>query len=97
MKSSFDSKGVATFLIALAMTLGAGEAIGQPEAIGEGYNYSGPDDKSHVKIPGVDKNGDGCLDKTEVTPGGQLEKRFATRDANGDGKLCKDEYYTPSS
>lgn len=48
-----------------------------------------------VAIPGVDKDGDGCLDKTEVTPGGQLDKRFGTRDVNADGKLCKDEYFTP--
>lgn len=52
-------------------------------------------DNSLVKVPGVDKDGDGCLAKSEVTPGGQLEKRFGTRDTNGDGKLCKDEYYTP--
>ena len=92
----FEIKGVLPCLIALAMTLAACEAVAQPESLGEGYNYAGPEDKTHVKIPGVDKNGDGCLDKAEVTPGGQLEKRFATRDANGDGKLCKDEYYTPS-
>ncbi|WP_420468382.1 hypothetical protein [Panacagrimonas sp.] len=48
-----------------------------------------------ISVPGVDKDGDGCLDKTEVTPGGQLDKRFATRDVNGDGKLCKDEYFAP--
>ena len=48
-----------------------------------------------ISVPGVDKHGDGCLDKTEVTPGGQLDKRFATRDVNGDGKLCKDEYFAP--
>ncbi|MGQ0528584.1 MAG: hypothetical protein ACT4PG_01965 [Panacagrimonas sp.] len=53
------------------------------------------DDLSAVSVPGVDKDGDGCLSKTEVTPGGQLDKRFSTRDANGDGKLCKDEYFTP--
>ena len=52
-------------------------------------------DLSAVTVPGVDKDGDGCLSKTEVTPGGQLDKRFATRDINGDGKLCKDEYFTP--
>lgn len=92
----FKSKGASPYLIALAMALGTGAALAQPESLGEGYNYAGPEDKSHVKIPGIDKNGDGCLDKTEVTPGGQLEKRFGTRDANSDGKLCKDEYYTPS-
>ena len=52
-------------------------------------------DTSAVEVPGVDKDGDGCLSKSEVTPGGQLDKRFATRDANGDGKLCKDEYFFP--
>lgn len=92
-----DSKGMLPFLIVLGMTLAAGDAVAQAESLGEGYNYSGPEDKTHVKIPGIDKNGDGCLDKSEVTPGGQLEKRFETRDANHDGKLCKDEYYTPSS
>lgn len=52
-------------------------------------------DISHVEVPGVDKDGDGCLSKSELTPGSQLEKRFATRDANGDGRLCKDEYFFP--
>lgn len=59
------------------------------------YMSSDTVDISKVKVPGVDKDGDGCLDKAEVTPGGQLDKRFATRDANGDGKLCKDEYFAP--
>ncbi len=44
----------------------------------------------------VDKNGDGCIDHTETKPGSQLEKRFATRDKNKDGKLCDDEYIQPS-
>ncbi len=52
-------------------------------------------DTSAVEVPGVDKDGDGCLSKSELTPGGQLDKRFATRDANGDGRLCKDEYFFP--
>lgn len=42
-----------------------------------------------------DKNGDGIIQKDEVTPGSQLEKRFATRDKNGDGQLSPDEYYLP--
>jgi hypothetical protein len=91
-----ESKAVLPLLIVMAAMLGAGDVVAQPESLGEGYNYSGPEDRSHVKIPGIDKNGDGCLDKSEVTPGGQLDKRFGTRDANGDGRLCKDEYYTPS-
>lgn len=41
----------------------------------------------------VDKNGDGCLEASELKPGSQLAKRLQTRDKNHDGKLCKDEYY----
>lgn len=89
--NSFKLKGASPFLIAVAMALAAGSVMAQDSET----TYAGPEDKSRVKVPAVDKNGDGCIDKTEMTPGGQLEKRFATRDANGDGKLCKDEYYTP--
>jgi hypothetical protein len=89
--NSFKLKAASPFLIAMAMTLAAGAVVAQDSET----TYAGPEDKSRVKVPAVDKNGDGCIDKTEVTPGSQLEKRFATRDANGDGKLCKDEYYTP--
>lgn len=48
-----------------------------------------------IQVPAKDTNGDGCIDPSEVTPGGQLAKRFATRDTNHDGKLCKDEYFVP--
>lgn len=89
--NSFKLKAASPFLIAVAMTLAAGAVVAQDSET----TYAGADDKTRVKVPAVDKNGDGCIDKTEVTPGSQLEKRFATRDANGDGKLCKDEYYTP--
>ena len=90
--NSFKLKGASPFLFAVAMLTVAASPVWAQD--GE-TSYAGADDKSRVKVPAVDKNGDGCIDKTEVTPGGQLEKRFATRDANGDGKLCKDEYYTP--
>lgn len=43
----------------------------------------------------VDKNGDGIIQRDEVAPGSQLEKRFATRDKNHDGQLTQDEYYLP--
>ncbi|NGY03412.1 hypothetical protein [Solimonas terrae] len=43
----------------------------------------------------VDKNGDGIIQRDEVTPGSQLAKRFDTRDANHDGQLTSDEYYLP--
>lgn len=43
----------------------------------------------------VDKNGDGIIQRDEVTPGSQIEKRFKTRDANNDGQLTPDEYFPP--
>lgn len=73
--------------VALLLALSAAPAYAQIE--------SGRVTIEDVSVPGVDKDGDGCLDKSEVTPGGQLDKRFSTRDVNGDGKLCKDEYFTP--
>lgn len=76
-------------LFGLALALGSGVAAAQ---LADPY---GVVDITKVSVPGVDKDGDGCLDKTEVTPGSQLDKRFATRDTNGDGKLCKDEYFAP--
>ncbi len=46
-----------------------------------------------AEIPSPDKNGDGFLDPSELDPNSQLSKRLATRDANRDGKLSRDEYY----
>lgn len=86
------TKYVVSLLAASGLLVGASSLMAQESET----TYTGPEDKSRVKIPAVDKDGDGCISKGEVTPGGQLEKRFGTRDANGDGKLCKDEYYTPS-
>lgn len=43
----------------------------------------------------TDKNGDGIIQRDEVTPGSQLAKRFDTRDKNHDGQLTSDEYYLP--
>lgn len=39
-----------------------------------------------------DTDGDGGLSPSELDPGSQLYKRLSTRDANGDGKLSRDEY-----
>lgn len=41
----------------------------------------------------TDVDGDGCYSASEVTPGTSLAKRFAARDTNHDGKICKDEYF----
>ncbi|HET8881229.1 MAG TPA: hypothetical protein VFM56_03560 [Solimonas sp.] len=43
----------------------------------------------------TDKNGDGIIQRDEVTPGSQLARRFDTRDRNHDGQLTPDEYYLP--
>lgn len=91
----FKSRESLTLAIAMAMAMAMSLAVGTAMAQHSETTYAGPDDKSRVKVPAVDKDGDGCIDKTEVTQGSQLEKRFKTRDADGDGKLCKDEYYTP--
>lgn len=39
-----------------------------------------------------DADGDGALSPSELDPNSQLYKRFGARDANGDGKLTRDEY-----
>ncbi len=39
-----------------------------------------------------DSDGDGGLSPSELDPDSQLYKRLSTRDANGDGKLGRDEY-----
>ncbi len=41
----------------------------------------------------TDKNADGMIQKEELSPDSQLYKRFATRDANKDGTLTRDEYF----
>ena len=84
-RSSTSIFPAAIALLMLGMVAGPAQA----------QSYEGRISIDKVSVPGVDKDGDGCLSKSEVTPGGQLEKRFATRDANGDGKLCKDEYFAP--
>lgn len=77
------------------------DPVSQPRRHGSGQqNAVGtPDYGASVKVKGssgpvsLDKNGDGFLDSTEIEPGSQLAKRLQTRDANGDGKLSRDEYY----
>ncbi len=82
--------------ICISVCMASGFLLGASSAAAQADNvFLKPDDVSHISAPGVDEDKDGCLSKSEVTPGGQLDKRFATRDANGDGKLCKDEYYFP--
>ena len=95
---SFTRRGLNPKLIGAVLTgavlaLGSNVALAQPPAgaaVGQ------------TPVPGSakagrwdDKNNDGIIQKDEVTPGSQLEKRFATRDKNGDGQLSPDEYYVP--
>lgn len=50
-----------------------------------------PATESFVK----DENGDGLIQRSEIKPGSQLDRRFETRDKNRDGVLSPDEYYLP--
>ena len=86
MKSKFGVRVLMLMGLALGSSLASAQVWDDPFA---------KHDTSAVDVPGVDKDGDGCLSKSEITPGSQLEKRFSTRDANGDGMLCKDEYFFP--
>lgn len=82
-------KSVAALVVLCAASVGT--AVAQNDAFG----FTKTVELSDISVPAKDTNGDGCIEPSEVTPGGQLAKRFATRDTNGDGKLCKDEYFVP--
>lgn len=78
-------------LAALVLFAAGGAAMAETEAetLVKGVTLA------DIKVPAKDTNGDGCIEPSEITPGSQLAKRFATRDTNNDGKLCKDEYFVP--
>lgn len=76
-------------LIAAAALL-AGTAAG---AQGPGA----PDSTPPPAAVGKDRNADGALERNEVAPGSNLDKRFDARDRNHDGKLSQDEYWMPPS
>ncbi|EIT68998.1 MULTISPECIES: hypothetical protein [Hydrocarboniphaga] len=83
-----------TFLAAIALSLVSSAALADGYNKGTYTGTSGADSPLAVNNSDYeDKNGDGCLDASELKPGSQLFKRLQTRDKNGDGKLCKDEYY----
>lgn len=98
----FRSKTLFTALVLVTMTAAANADRPLPGAdmMAPGSNVVGtPDYGKDVKITGAtgavspDKNGDGFLEMSELEPDSQLAKRLATRDANGDGKLSRDEYF----
>lgn len=88
-------------LLALALLAGALPAFGADSGSMNGAQYVGGNVPGEPKQAtagstgsyAADVDGDGCLSQTEIPPDSQLSKRFATRDANHDGKLCKDEYF----
>ena len=83
-----------TFLAAIALSLVSSAALADGYNKGAYTGTSGADSPLAVNNSDYeDKNGDGCLDASEIKPGSQLARRLQTRDKNGDGKLCKDEYY----
>ena len=98
----FRSKTLFTALVLVSVTAAANADRPLPGAdrMAPGSAVVGtPDYGKDVKIAGAtgaaspDKNGDGFLEASELEPGSQLAKRLATRDANRDGKLSRDEYF----
>lgn len=91
------------FAAAIALTIGVAQAqtpYPSHDVMAPGSNAVGtPDYGASVKSKAAgeaaspDKNGDGFVEASEIEPNSQLAKRLATRDANGDGKLSRDEYY----
>jgi hypothetical protein len=81
--------------LALILSLASGAALAgnslSKGGVGSSYPPGSPLAVNNTDYE--DKNGDGCLEAGEIKPGSQLEKRLKTRDANHDGKLCKDEYF----
>lgn len=87
-------------VLATSTAVSAQRPLPGADLMAPGSNVVGtPDYGKDVKIAGAaetpspDRNGDGFLEPSELEPGSQLAKRLATRDANRDGKLSRDEYY----
>ncbi|MEC9362333.1 MAG: EF-hand domain-containing protein [Sinimarinibacterium flocculans] len=66
-----------------------GEWVGTPNY---GASSTAAASKKKTCFADFDTDGDGGLSTSELDPNSQLYKRFSTRDANGDGKLTRDEY-----
>ncbi len=80
-------------LVSSAAYAGTGTLPGHGlDAPGSG-SVGAPPGTSSTSSQWTDTNGDGLMQLSEVTPGSQMAKRFATRDANRDGTLTRDEYF----
>lgn len=79
------------YLAALALLVSgaASAADGYDLAIGPATAATNP----VISKIWTDTNGDKTIQKEELAPDSQLYKRFATRDANRDGTLTRDEYF----
>ncbi|WP_028079207.1 hypothetical protein [Solimonas soli] len=91
LKSLFAVATLACAGVASAATPLPGHSTDAP---GSGAVGS-PDTTAPAGALWTDKNGDGIIQRDEVTPGSQLDKRFNARDKNHDGQLTQDEYYPP--
>jgi hypothetical protein len=92
-KISTASLAATLLLVSSALLCGLASAENTYSKTGVGSSYPPGSPLAVNNSDYEDKNGDGCLEAGELKPGSQLEKRLKTRDANNDGKLCKDEYF----
>ncbi|MDM4770272.1 hypothetical protein [Solimonas sp. SE-A11] len=89
------STAAAAFLFSGSLIAGVGTLPGASLDAPGSASVGAPAVGAPLKDIWTDSNGDGLVQKSEVKPGSQLDKRFSRRDTNGDGVLSKDEYYLP--
>lgn len=95
MKPIVPSAAVAALFACHLASAGVGTLPGASLDAPGSATVGAPAVGESTKAMWTDSNGDGLVQKSEARPGSQLDKRFATRDKNGDGVLGKDEYYLP--
>ncbi|WP_028006502.1 hypothetical protein [Solimonas flava] len=86
---------IALFAVAGAASAGTGTLPGHSTDAPGSASVGAPGGTAPASELWVDKNGDGIIQRDEVVPGSQLDKRFERRDTNHDGQLTQDEYYPP--
>lgn len=95
LKHSLSIAGIAIVLAAGSAYAGTGTLPGHTTDKPGSATVGAPPGTAPTSELWTDKNGDGIIQRDEVTPGSQIDKRFKTRDKNNDGQLTSDEYYPP--